>query len=65
MVQEKNESPLFNSRRKEIFLALVETQDQGISVNGSRKIIAERFEVSEDKVKRIEREGLDNDWPPL
>jgi len=65
MVQENNESPLFNSRRKEIFLALVETQDQGISVNGSRKIIAERFEVSEDKVKRIEREGLDNDWPPL
>jgi DNA-directed RNA polymerase sigma subunit (sigma70/sigma32) len=31
----------------------------------SRKAIAERFGVSEQRVRQIEREGLDGDWPPL
>jgi hypothetical protein len=31
----------------------------------SRKTVAERFGVSEGQVRQIEREGLDNDWPPL
>jgi hypothetical protein len=59
------EIPLPEPRRKEIFLALVEAQDHGMSPAESRKVVAERFGVSEGQVRKIEREGLDNDWPPL
>jgi hypothetical protein len=52
-------------RRKEIFLALVEAQDHRMSPAESRKLVAERFGVSEGQVRQIEREGLDNEWPPL
>ncbi len=52
-------------QRKEIFLALVEAQDQEMPVAESRKAIAERFGITEDQVAVIEREGLDNEWPPL
>jgi hypothetical protein len=52
-------------QRKEIFAALVEAQDQGIAVAQSRKAIAERFGVTEQQVRQVEREGIDNDWPPL
>jgi hypothetical protein len=52
-------------RRKEIFRALVEAQDQEMSVSQSRKLIAERFNVSEMEVRKIEREGLEGRWPPL
>ena len=60
-----SDEPLPEPRRKEIFLALVEAQDQGMSPAGSRKAVAERFGVSEGQVRQIEREGLDKDWPPL
>ena len=53
------------SRRQEIFLALVEAQDQGSDVPQSRQLIAARFGLSEEEVRRIEREGLDAQWPPL
>jgi hypothetical protein len=59
------EVELPEERRKEIFLALVEAQDQAMPVDVSRKAVAERFGVSEGQVRRIEREGLDSDWPPL
>jgi hypothetical protein len=52
-------------RRKEIFLALVEAQDQQMAVAQSREVVAERFGVSADQVRQIEREGLDHHWPPL
>ena len=52
-------------QRKEIFRALVDAQDQEMPVDRSRKVVAERFGVSEGQVRQIEREGLDNDWPPL
>jgi hypothetical protein len=52
-------------RRKEIFLALVEAQDQQMAVAESREVVAERFGVSAEQVRQIEREGLDNHWPPL
>ena len=52
-------------RRMEIFLALVETQDQEVGVAKSRQIVADRFGVSETQVKEIEQEGLDREWPPL
>jgi Sigma-70, region 4 len=57
--------PLAETQRKEIFLALVDAQDQEMPVDVSRKVVAERFGVSEGQVRQIEREGLDNDWPPL
>ena len=59
------DKPLPEPRRKEIFLALVEAQDHGMSPAESRKVVAERFGVSQGQVRQIEREGLDNDWPPL
>ena len=57
--------PLPEARRKEIFLALVDAQDEEMPVDLSRRVVAERFGVSEGQVRQIEREGLDNDWPPL
>jgi DNA-directed RNA polymerase sigma subunit (sigma70/sigma32) len=51
--------------RKEIFRVLVEAQDQGMNVTQSRAAIAQRFGVTEDRVRAIEREGLDGVWPPL
>ena len=59
------EMPLVETRRKEIFQWLVDSQDQGNSVAQSRVLTAQRFEVSEAVVRSIEREGIDNEWPPL
>ena len=53
------------TQRKEIFLALVDAQDEGFSVPQSRKAIVERFAVTERQLRQIEQEGLDNGWPPL
>jgi hypothetical protein len=52
-------------RRMEAFRALVEAQDGDKSVAQSRALVAERFGLSEHQVLRIEREGLDAQWPPL
>ena len=52
-------------RRQEVFAALVDAQDNGLPVPQSRKLISERFGISEGEVRLIEREGLDNNWPPL
>ena len=57
--------PLAEERRRAIFLALVEAQDRSAGVEKSRREVAERFGVSEVEVRRIEREGLDRQWPPL
>jgi hypothetical protein len=59
------EEPLSEARRREIFQALVEAQDRAMTVRQSRKFIAERYGVSENEVKDIEREGLEKNWPPL
>ncbi len=65
MPQHNLEELLPEARRMEIFLALVETQDQDVGVARSRQMVATRFGVSEDQVRRIEQEGLDHEWPPL
>ncbi len=52
-------------QRKKNFLALVEAQDREMTVELSRREVAERFGVSESQVRMIEREGLDKGWPPL
>jgi hypothetical protein len=59
------EDPLPEPRRREIFMALVEAQDQDMSVAQSRKVIAERFGLTDRQLKQIEQEGLDQEWPPL
>jgi hypothetical protein len=51
--------------RRAIFLALVELQDAGASVQASRSGVALRFDVMQHQVEAIEREGLDHNWPPL
>lgn len=51
--------------RMEIFHALVDAQDQEMGVPQSRKMVAERFGVSEHQVRQIEQEGLERQWPPL
>jgi HD superfamily phosphodiesterase len=61
--QPEDDLPL--DQRQAIFLALVESQDGGMTVATSRTEIARRFSVSENQVKDIEREGLSNQWPPL
>jgi hypothetical protein len=65
MIQEKEQVELSEARRKEIFLALVNAQDHRMEVAQSRRFIVFRFKVSESLVRQIEREGLDNKWPPL
>jgi hypothetical protein len=49
----------------EIFHALVDAQDQRMTVGQSRKVVSERFNVTEKQVRQIEQEGLDRQWPPL
>ncbi len=51
--------------RREIFLALVTAQDSRMTVSESRKQVRARFQLTEGQLLEIEREGMDNDWPPL
>jgi hypothetical protein len=65
MSQPRGDADIPEPRRKEIFLALVDAQDHEMNVTQSRKLIAEQFGVSEGQIRAIEREGLDQQWPPL
>jgi hypothetical protein len=65
MSQDNAEGALPESIRKEIFLALVDAQDQEMSVAQSRRVIQERFGITEQQIRDIEREGLEAEWPPL
>ena len=64
-MSEREASHLPEAQRKDVFLALVEAQDGGMSVQESRRYVAERFSVTEGQVRLVEREGMENDWPPL
>ena len=65
MTEHHVDEALTEARRKAIFQALVEAQDQRMSVPQSRKFIAKQFGVSEHDIREIEQEGLDGQWPPL
>ena len=65
MQRDGAEKTLSEERRREIFSALVEAQDQEITVAQSREEVAMRFGLSQSQLRQIEREGLDNKWPPL
>jgi len=56
---------LLGYRRKEVFLALVYAQDQKMDVAQSRKLMVERFGVTESELLQIELEGMEKPWPPL
>ena len=62
MIQEIEHEQLSEDRRKEIFSALVEAQDQEMNVAQSRSFVVN---LCESQVRQIEREGMDNKWPPL
>ena len=52
-------------QRQAIFHALLDAQDAGASVPQSRTNVAAQFSVTVEEVKKIEKEGLDGQWPPL
>jgi hypothetical protein len=56
---------LSTEEKMEIFSHLVATQDAGESVRKSYETVTEHFAISEEQLKVIEKEGLDNEWPPL
>jgi hypothetical protein len=62
MALPKGGEDLPEPRRREIFQALVEAQDQDPNVSRSRKLIAERFGVSDGQLRKIELEGVDQGW---
>ena len=65
MQQGSSEKVLSEERRREIFSALVEAQDQQMTVAQSREEVSKRFGLSQSQLRTIEREGLDSEWPPL
>jgi hypothetical protein len=65
MAQDTHVEQLSESRRRAIFLALVEAQDHDMNVAQSRKLMIECFAVNEIQVRLIEREGIQHKWPPL
>ncbi len=52
-------------RRKEIFHTLVTTQDVIPNVPRSRQIVTKKFGITEEQLKEIEDDGIDQQWPPL
>ena len=53
-------------QRKEIFHALVATQDLGLmTVAQSLQHVAGQFDITEAQLRQIEDEGIDGEWPPL
>jgi hypothetical protein len=58
-------SELHEFDRREIFLKIVRMQDNGVSLDESRTLIAAQFGIDVDHVCEIETEGIAKDWPPL
>ena len=62
---DKASKQLTLDQRMQLFKELVEAQDQELGTARSRQLIATRFGVEESEVRRIEEEGLQEEWPPL
>lgn len=56
---------LTEAHRRAVFHDLVTTQDAGVPVPDSRLTVAQKHGLDVDEVRRVEREGLDKEWPPL
>jgi hypothetical protein len=53
-------------QRKEIFHALVTTQDSGLmTVPQSVQHVSKQFEITEAQLRQIQDEGIEKEWPPL
>jgi len=52
-------------QRKEIFHALVATQDAEHNVRKSYDMVTERYAITAAQLRQIEDEGVDKEWPPL
>jgi len=52
-------------QRKEIFHALVATQDAERNVRKSYDVVTERYAITPAQLRQIEDEGVDKEWPPL
>jgi hypothetical protein len=53
-------------QRREIFLDLVQTQDENtMSVPESRQAVIKKYKITDMQLRAIEEEGSDKDWPPL
>lgn len=52
-------------RRQQVFADVVAAQDEGLSVLAARARVSKQHELPADVVKDIEREGIENSWPPL
>jgi len=57
--------PLLEDKRKEVFRALVELQDEGCGTEQSRTSVAAQFSINVREVHDVEREGIAKQWPPL
>lgn len=51
--------------RREIFHDLVTTQDEVRNVPQSRKLITQKYGISDAQLRKIEEEGINREWPPL
>jgi hypothetical protein len=56
---------LSTEEKMEIFSHLVATQDTVQDVRKSKEMVTEHFSISEEQLRAIEEEGLENEWPPL
>jgi hypothetical protein len=66
MTSNPADDDLKEDRRREIFQALVEAADyQEMTRAQARRLIAHRFGIPEARVDQIEREGMEQLWPPL
>ena len=52
-------------RRQQVFADVVAAQDEGLSVLVARARVAKQHDLPAEAVKDIEREGIENNWPPL
>jgi hypothetical protein len=66
MAEQRPSEDLKEERRREIFRALVVTEDlQEMTRAQARRLVARRFSITEAVALQIEREGMDRLWPPL
>jgi hypothetical protein len=56
---------LSEERRRDIFAALVAAQDEGLNVADSRQKVAAEHQLALSEILQIEKEGLNEQWPPL
>lgn len=56
---------LTDEQRRQVFADVVAAQDEGLSVLAARTRVAKQHNLGTDVVKDIEREGIDQGWPPI